>query len=233
MPLIEPWLISPALTPERLFRLAQIVVRVRARLAELHEPKQGDGKWGFGCRAYERTCFSFDQFAKSGEDQGMVIEMDLLECRMSFDGVPITFFRGDAERPPAKVLRRGLKNLMEQMQAQPRLPFPEEELAEEKLAEDEGWFWLLAIDTKDDGTVLSVGVVQANAEGQIRNPWLIPLDAPVAVVGSATPMQREAVKLPPPQVGVKTDAEVAEGDSNGETKGNDIKPGKIGDDSGS
>jgi len=222
----EPWLISPALTPERLFRLARIAVRIRQRLAELHEPDEGDSDWTFGCRAYGRTCFAYDRFAKSGEDPGMVVKREVLKCRMSFDGEPITFYRGDAEHPPARVLQRGLKNLMNQT----RMAFYEERLAEQ----DEGWFWLLAIDTKSDGTVLTVGVVQANADGEIRNPWLIPLDAPVAVVSSVTPMQRDAIKLPPPPVELKTYAEAdAEEGVFSEANDKDIKPGNIGDGSGS
>jgi hypothetical protein len=211
----EPWLISPALTPDRLFRLAQLAVRVRARLAELHEPEEGDDAWTFGCRAYKRTCFGYSRLAELGDDPGMVVDVDVLKCRMSFDGEPITFYRGDAEHPPAKVLQRGLKNLMNQT----RLPFYEERLAEE----DEGWFWLLAIEPKNDGTVLSVGVVQANATGEIRNPWLIPLDAPVAVVTAVSEIKRDAVKLPPPPVDIKTDADAVE-----EDKGDSVEDSALG-----
>ena len=93
----------------------------------------------------------------------------------------------------ARCLRRGLDAAIRQG----RLRFFEDELD----AEEDGWFWLLALEPHEDGSLMQVVATQANGRGDTRNPYCMPIDGPVAVVASATPKEREGVDLPPPMVG--------------------------------
>ncbi len=59
-----------------------------------------------------------------------------LACTIFIEDEPIKFYRGDAEHPSERSLRRGL----DQAILQGKLAF----LEDEHTAETEGWFWLRA-----------------------------------------------------------------------------------------
>lgn len=192
----HPTDVSPCLTIERLQLLADTIVAVRVDCLEGHEPEKGDSSWTFGCRAYGRTCFAFDKLARSGEHPWLRVDREALRCTLTVEGEPIRFFRGDADKPSARTVRRGLEEAMRQG----KLPFFDEELA----AEPEGWFWMMAVETYEDGTVMRVVVVQANRYGDVRHHWTVPVAQNVAIASAVTTNIREGVDLPPPVVAPKT-----------------------------
>jgi hypothetical protein len=195
----EPWNLCPALTSERLQIVAREVVRVRDQVLMEHRPGIGDNAWSQGCVCYVRTCFAFQELERSGDHPWITVTMNGLECTLSFDSVPVSFYRGEPDSPSGRALARGIRVAA----AQTLLPGFEEHLAAS--AEEDGWFWLMAIVPKEDGSVLRIVILQACAEGDTRNAWEIPLDSTVATVGLVSSIVREPVDLPPPEIGPKAD----------------------------
>lgn len=192
----HPSEITPAFTTERLRIVADVIVRVRRDALESHQPEKGDNAWTFGCICYARTVASLAWLEASKQHDWLRIEMDGLACTILIEGEPIKFYKGDAEHPSDRSLCRGL----DQAILQGKLAF----LKDEQDAETEGWFWLMAIETHEDGTVASIAMLQANRAGEVRDPWFIPLEDGVAVATSADKPVREGVELGPPAVGPKT-----------------------------
>ncbi len=193
----HPAEINPALTEDRLQVLTRTIVHVRADALEGHEPEKGDDAWTFGCRAYRRTCFAFDRLATTNEHEWLKTHTDGLAFTLLIGGEPIKFYRGDSANPTSRTIQGGL----DQAIRQGRLQFLDDELG----AGLEGWFWLLAIETHPDGTVMNVVVLQANREGETRNIYYVPLDQAVPIASNVTSTEREGVDLPPPQVAPKID----------------------------
>lgn len=192
-----PWEVCAPLTADRLHLLATTIAQVRADAREGHLPEKGDDAWVFGCRAYRRTCHALAGLELSGDHPWLKVKEEGLACTLLIEGEPIKFYCGDPESPNPRSLRRGLDAAVRQH----KLFFYEHELA----SEENGWFWLIALETHDDGSLLQAVVLQANSRGETRNLYFIPMDAPVPVVGSASREGREGVDLPPPAVGPRRD----------------------------
>ncbi|WP_438015611.1 hypothetical protein WMF18_32745 [Sorangium sp. So ce315] len=201
-----PWEITPSLRPERLALLAKTIVDVRADARDGHAPEKGDNAWTFGCRAYSRTCFALGGLAASGEYPWLRVEEDGLACTILVDGEPIKFYKGEAKRPTSRSLRRGLEAAVRQG----KLSFFEDELRE-----SEGWFWLLAIETHEDGSVMRLAMLQANDKEETRNLYYIATDAPVTIATNVVSTQRDGIDLPPPAVGPKVRPQKVSGDEDG------------------
>ncbi len=205
----HPWEITPALTAERLHLLVNTIAHVRADARDGHLPEKGDDAWTFGCRAYRRTCHALSGLAASGDNPWLEVQEQGLACALLVEGEPIKFYKGDAENPSARSLRRGLEEAVRQG----KLSFYEDELAA-----SDAWYWLLAIETHEDGSLMRAAVFQANKNEETRSLYFIPLDGPVAVAAPVVPIQREGIDLPPPVVGPRTAFEKASGDDDGGTE---------------
>lgn len=189
----QPWEVSPPLTADRLHLIATTIAQVRADAREGHLPEKGDNAWVFGCRAYARTCHALAGLQLSGDHPWLKVKEDGLACTVLIEGEPLKFYKGEAESPTSRSLRRGLDAAIRQH----KLFFYENEL----VSEENGWFWLIALETHDDGSLMQAVVLQANSRGETRNLYFIPMDGPVPVVGSASRGEREGRDLPPPWVG--------------------------------
>jgi hypothetical protein len=190
----HPCEITPAFTTERLQIIADAITRVRRDALEVHQPERGDNAWTFGCICYARTVTALGLLEASKKHDWLRVETQGLACTILIEGEPLKFYKGDAQHPSDRSLRRGL----EQAIMQGKLAFLEDEHA----AETEGWFWLMAIETHEDGTVSRVAVLQTNRSGEIRDTWFIPTEG-VAVAAPMGKPEREGVDLPPPSVGLK------------------------------
>lgn len=192
---------NPALTEDRLQLLASTIVAVRADAREGHLPEKGDDAWTFGCVAYRRTCHALTGHADSGDYLWLTVQEEGHAFTLLIEGVPIKFYRGDPENPGARNLRKGLDAAIKQAS----FAFVKDDLGD--------WFWLLAIETKEDGSVLRLAIFQANEKGAIRNQYLIPLgEGPVAVLAPVTPNLPEGPDLGPPPVGPRPSFEKAGND---------------------
>jgi hypothetical protein len=100
------------------------------------------------------------------------------------------------------------------MVAQGRLEFFEDEID----AEEEGWFWLMAIDTDIDGRALEVVVLQANAQKQTRFDWSVPMDGRAFNISDISDGRREGPDLAPAEPGIPGEDAKAIGDDDDDDK---------------
>lgn len=201
-----PWEVTPEFTEDRLRLVAATFDRVRHEAVDAQEPDKGDGNWGLGCRAYERTCYALSkQSTESANKRWFAVEAEKLECTLRIGGVPIKFYRGESQDPKPRALRGGAKLALRNAASGQADMF---EAFGEKRDESE-WFWLLAVETHGDGTVARVVVFQATEDGRGRNYWPIPLHESIPSVADVTPIAREGVELPRPKVSAKAPAQEA------------------------
>jgi hypothetical protein len=190
----HPSEVTPAFTTDRLQLISDAIRRVRLDALDIHQPEKGDNAWTFGCTCYARTLKALRDLEASGDHPYLRLMLDGLACTIYIDDVPLKFYRGEAANPSERSLRRGLQEAMYQVE----MAF----LEEERAAELDGWVWMLAVETLDDGTVASTAVFQMNRNREHRHLWYIP-EEPVAVAASVDPVERDGVDLEPVQIGPK------------------------------
>lgn len=178
---LKPWDIHPELQEERLVHLAGVMQYVRNDSLLGHEPEKGDTNWGLGCKNHERTCYAISEDVKNHS------WLDLIETGLHFvfsiGGVPIRFFRGDAEKPNPRYLNRRDSEIEAHQYA---FSF------EERLAASQDLIWRLAIEVFATGEVMSVTLVQVSEEGDVSYKWDVPLPGPI----SPFPVKEEKPIIP-------------------------------------
>lgn len=182
----KPWEAHNELQEDRLIFLANAIKRVRHEALLMHEPSKGDTNWGLGCRVHERTCHSIKE---ASNDQAWLDVIDpSLHFVFSIGGVPIRFYRGEAESPNPRHLCRRYPEIEAQ------------QLAFEFHLEDRQWLWRMAIETDYDGEVMRIVMVQVSESGDIKNLWTIPLTGNLSIITPIHHRQREGVDLEPPVI---------------------------------
>lgn len=166
--------------------LAQLIKTVRHETVLQHEPSQGDSAWSLGCRAYARICHAIVKAAQSEWAEWLsMIEDSGLRFVFGIGGVPLRFYKGDAEQSKPRQLHRHYPEIQAQQLALEFCQAPEFDRV-----------FRLAVETDELGEVESVTLVQLDLQGVPHNPWRIPLgDQP-----SVRPLRvkRTPVELPPP-----------------------------------
>ena len=186
-----PWDLHPALTEERLVAAARLLVRGRERALEMADYEAGDDPWSVGCRAYS---FSRHQ-VKAAAEAGRYPWLKVLDATHHFvfliEGVPVRFFRGDAEEPNKRTLR-----LQEDEAAQMAMAFGHE-------AEKDGLMFRLALETKERGAIERVVFLALRGEeGKAECFWPVPLPVeapamePVVRPRHTEPMALQLALLP-------------------------------------
>lgn len=178
-----PWLQFPALTQTRLRVLAELIQEVRHLAVLTHEPHLGDDAWVLGVRAYKRTCFAIAK-GSIGEHQEWlsVIENEVrervreemapevlnpeLHFVFAVGGVPLRFYRGSADEPTNKSLKRQYPEIHAQQLLMDYVPEP---VFDRVLR--------LAVETNELGEVTRVVLVHLDEKGNPHNPWEISLGA--------------------------------------------------------
>ena len=170
----RPWDLHPALTEERLAAAARLLARGRADALAHADPWMGDDAWSIGCRAY---AFSKHQLARAAES-GRYPWLGILDETHHFiflvEGVPVRFFRGDADDPSKRTLRQ-----------------QESEADQLALAlggdEAPGLMFRLAVETGDAGEVKRVVFLALRGEeGTVECFWPVPLGDAAGVTGEGT-----------------------------------------------
>ena len=158
-----PWDLHPALTEERLAAAARLLARGREEAIRLADPFAGDDAWSIGCRAYSFSRHQFVNAARSGRYPWLRVLDETHHFVFLIEGVPVRFFRGDAEDPTKRTLRQ-------------------QESEAEQLAlalggaEAEGLMFRLAVETGDGGEVRRVVFLALRGEeGRAECFWPIPL----------------------------------------------------------
>jgi hypothetical protein len=159
-----PWELHPALTEERLTAAARLLARGRTDAIASADYWAGDDAWSIGCRAY---AFSKHQLARAAEG-GRYPWLGVLDETHHFvfliDGVPVRFYRGDAEDPSKRTLRQ------QENEA--------EQLALALGSDDaEGLMFRLAVETEPDGAVRRIVFLALRGEaGRVECFWPVPLE---------------------------------------------------------
>ena len=178
-----PWELHPALTEERLSACARLLARGRTDAVAMADPWAGDDAWSIGCRAYS---FSRNRLRQAAEG-GRYPWLGVLDATHHFvfliDGVPVRFFRGDAEEPTKRTLRQ-----QEGEAHQLALALGDTDSAG-------GLMFRLAVETGEGGEVRRVVFLALRGEeGRAECFWPVPL----AEDSTVAPRRNRGTGLTPP-----------------------------------
>ena len=101
-----PWEIHPALSEDRLRICARLLAHARRDAIRMASYEMGDTTWSVGCRAY---AFGQQRMRRAAENR-TYNWLSVLDQSNHFvflvQDVPVRFFRGSADEPTARTLRR-------------------------------------------------------------------------------------------------------------------------------
>lgn len=187
----RPWDLHPALTEERLSACARLLARGRADAVSMADPWAGDDAWSIGCRAYSFSRNRLRQAAEGGRYRWLGVLDETHHFVFMIEGVPVRFFRGDAEEPSKRALRQ------QESEAQQLA------LALGDTGGSGGLMFRLAVETGEGGEVKRVVFLALRGEqGRVECFWPVPLDhedvsGPArrnAAVGLTPPLAAGAMK---------------------------------------
>jgi hypothetical protein len=180
---VMPWDVDPALTEDRLAYLAELLPDVRKGAIASQEPDKGDGKWGLGCRFYERVLAKLIRASASKEAPWLTAlrpNGNPLELYLAIDGCPIHYFRGDPDSPAQHHVIRA----QEQIQFWPDPP------------NDSGWFWLMVVESASDQDGTRVLFEQVNDSGQVRYQYVA-----ARAKAEVPSIAKQGKEIPQPEIG--------------------------------
>lgn len=179
-----PWDLHPALTEERLSACARLLARGRADAVAMADPWAGDDAWSIGCRAYSFSRNRLRQAAEGGRYRWLGVLDHTHHFVFLIDGVPVRFFRGDADEPSKRTLRQ------QESEAQQLA------LALGDAGGAEGLMFRLAVETGEDGEVTRVVFLALRGEeGRVECFWPVPIEVePMSVDGKSN--SGPAMQLP-------------------------------------
>jgi hypothetical protein len=133
----------------------------------------GDDPWSIGCRAFAFGRHRLKRAAESGEYPWLEVLDDsahfVFVIGSNGQGVPVRFYRGPAEEPTERTLRR------QEVEAQQLSLAIGEEAAE-------GLVFRFAIETGEVGRVERVVFLALRGDDQVECFWPIPLEVPAPAV---------------------------------------------------
>ncbi|MBV8914664.1 MAG: hypothetical protein JOZ05_16685 [Acetobacteraceae bacterium] len=161
-----PWDFHPALTEERLRVCARLLANARRDALALAAYEMGDDSWSVGCRAYAFGRQRLKRVAESGQHEWLRVMDQSHHFVFLIETVPVRFYRGAADDPTARTLRR------QEAEAQQLGLALGTDVAE-------GLVFRLAVETTETGQVERVVFVALRGEeGQAECVWPIPLERP-------------------------------------------------------
>jgi hypothetical protein len=101
-----PWDIHPALSEERLRICARLLANARRDALAMASYELGDDPWSVGCRAYAFSRHRLARTANAGTYNWLSILDESHHFVFLIEDVPVRFYRGLAEEPSSKTLRR-------------------------------------------------------------------------------------------------------------------------------
>jgi hypothetical protein len=170
-----PWDIHPALSEERLRVCARMLANARRDALAMASYELGDDPWSVGCRAFAFGRHRLQRAAASGEYPWLEVLDDsahfVFVIGSNGNGVPVRFYRGAADDPTDRTLRR------QEMEVQ-QLSLALGDAAA-------GLAFRLAVETSDAGRVERVVFLALRGEDRVECFWPIPLELPPAATGAA------------------------------------------------
>ena len=176
-----PWDFHPALTEERLRICARLLANARRDALAMASYALGDDPWSVGCRAFAFGRHRLQRAASSGDYPWLAVLDDsahfVFVIGGNGNGVPVRFYRGAAEEPTERTLRR------QEMEVQ-QLSLALGEAAAEGLA------FRLAVETDEAGRVERVVFLALRGEDRVECFWPVPLELPAeAAAGPAVQLR--------------------------------------------
>ena len=101
-----PWEFHPSLTEERLRVCARLLANARRDALALAAYELGDDSWSIGCRAYAFGRTRLRRAAEAGSHAWLRVLDDSHHFVFLIDQVPVRFYRGAADEPTQRTLRR-------------------------------------------------------------------------------------------------------------------------------
>lgn len=162
----KPWEVEPALRARRLHLLAQVAIDTRNRAFSEAHRDEGDTNWGLGCKAHERFCHALQQLAEGAESPWLRVRREGLSFTTFVEHVPVRVYRGSALRPPMRHVRAMAAERLDERQL---TLFGD-------AAPSAQWFWMMAVETFDDGRVKRTVFFQVDESGTTRHHWEPPVE---------------------------------------------------------
>src|SRR4051812_12549420 len=164
-----PWDFHPALTEERVRICARMLANARRDALAMASYELGDDPWSVGCRAFAFGRHRLERAASSGDYPWLEVLDDsahfVFVIGGNGNGVPVRFYRGAAEEPTERTLKR------QEMEVQ-QLSLALGEAAAEGLA------FRLAVETGEAGRVERVVFLALRGEDRVECFWPVPLELP-------------------------------------------------------
>jgi len=181
---MKPWELLPALTSDRLIRVADILRRSRDSAARHAKRKLGDSLCSIGLVAFDRSRYALTLAAADVYKDWLSVKEEDNHFVIKIKGVPARFYRGDPDLPvPARTLKIG----------------PEEKLETQLAFQAAGMVGQLQclrfeVEKKAKGFTRSVSFVQVDSNGLRLHSWVIPQ---FIARPTSDDVRKGAVRLPP------------------------------------
>lgn len=174
----RPWELHPALTEERLRTCARLLANARRDALAMASYEMGDDPWSIGCRAYAFSRHRLKRTAEAGHHPWLRILDESHLFVFLIEEVPVRFYRGSAEEPTERTLRR-------------------QEVESQQLClalgagadEEDGLLFRFAVETGEGGQVSRVVFLALRGEERTECFWPVPLEVAPAVAPDGTPVQ--------------------------------------------
>ncbi len=174
---VLPWTIHPALTEKRLRVCALLLAHARRDAVLLASIEMGDDTWSIGCRAYAFGRQRLQRAAERGTHDWLTVLDGSHHFVFLIEDVPVRFFRGSADDPTSRTLRRQVIEAQQLTMA----------LGGDKA---DGLVFRLALEAAPAGAVDRVVFLALRGEdGRVECFWPIPLDAQAGEAAGAEPTQ--------------------------------------------
>ena len=161
-----PWDLHPSLTAERLRVCARLLANARRDAVAMASHALGDDAWSVGCRAYAFSRHRLQRAAEAGEHAWLRVLDGSHHFVFLVEDVPVRFFRGAADDPTERTLRR-----QEVESKQLTLALGGAQAAEN------GLVFRLAVETGSGGRVERVVFLALRGEADaVECFWPVPLD---------------------------------------------------------
>ena len=172
-----PWDYHPALQPERLRLCARLLANARRDALALARAELGDDAWSVGCRAYAFGRQRLRRVAEAGAHTWLRVLDGTQHFVFLVEDVPVRFYRGSADDPTERTLRRQGEEAKQLGLALGR-------------AEADGLVFRLAVETDEAGAVTRVVFLALRGEeGAAECVWPVPLDPPATAQAGAAAVQ--------------------------------------------
>lgn len=193
----DPATLHPALTTERLQKLAKLILQARHSALEDHHPEKGDDAWSYGCACYARSKFVIASNKGEVGWEWLSVISERPEFIVGIEGVPLKFYKGEPDDPPVRAFQK-----------RPR-EFDAYQLELDNMAAAPKGVLRLIVCTDSVHQVDSIWLLRLSTDGEIWDRYEIPIQ-PGDVRSFDAPKAR--VEVPKPIVSTRRDEADREGE---------------------